>query len=118
MLEIPSGQRYELCRSVHAEQNAIINAARAGVSLLKGTMYLFSEKMLPDGESQSIDATPCFICKKIIINAGLDRFVGQQADGTLLSVSVLAWVNDWLVGDMLDDKAQYGERFSAPLLQK
>ena len=40
-LGIPHGQRYELCRSVHAEQNAIINAARAGVSLLGGDMYIF-----------------------------------------------------------------------------
>ncbi|MEA3344441.1 MAG: hypothetical protein U9Q16_02055, partial [Patescibacteria group bacterium] len=39
-LNIPHGQRYEVCRSVHAEQNAIINAARAGVSLLNGDMYL------------------------------------------------------------------------------
>ena len=46
-LGIPHGQRYELCRSVHAEQNAIINAARAGVSLLGGDMYIFGSA--PDG---------------------------------------------------------------------
>src|SRR5512136_549287 len=40
-LGIPHGERYELCRSVHAEQNAIINAARAGVSLLGGDMYIY-----------------------------------------------------------------------------
>ena len=42
-LQIPSGTQYELCRSVHAEQNAIINSARAGVSLLGGDMYIFGE---------------------------------------------------------------------------
>ena len=41
-LKIPHGTRYEICRSVHAEQNAIINAARAGVSLLGGDMYMHS----------------------------------------------------------------------------
>ena len=43
-LNIPHGHRYELCRSVHAEQNAIINAARAGVSLLGGDMYILFER--------------------------------------------------------------------------
>ena len=49
-LGIPHGQRYELCRSVHAEQNAIINAARAGVSLLGGDMYIFGTSV--DGGSE------------------------------------------------------------------
>ena len=42
-LNIPSGTQYEMCRSVHAEQNAIINAARAGVSLINGDMYIFGK---------------------------------------------------------------------------
>jgi len=75
-LGIPSGERYELCRSVHAEQNAIINAARAGVSLLGGEMYISSEK-LEGGYDQGGTAQvskvygPCMICKKEIVNAGL-----------------------------------------------
>ncbi len=74
-LQIPSGTQYELCRSVHAEQNAIINAARAGVSLLGGDMYIFGE----DRESgETVFAFPCFICKKMIINAGLNRIVVSQ----------------------------------------
>jgi len=43
-MKIPHGERYEMCRSVHAEQNAIINAARAGVRLLGGNMYLYGER--------------------------------------------------------------------------
>ena len=43
-LNIPHGERYELCRSVHSEQNAIINAARSGVSLLGGDMFIHGEK--------------------------------------------------------------------------
>ena len=59
-LKIPHGQRYELCRSVPAERNAIINAARAGVSLFGGDMYIYG--MVP-GTDKTINAFPCFICK-------------------------------------------------------
>jgi dCMP deaminase len=104
-LNVPHGQRYELCRSVHAEQNAIINAARAGVSLLGGDMYIFGSEA--DGGA-SIDALPCFICKKMIINAGLDRVVCSRADGGRLIFSVDAWACAWKDGDILDDQHQYG----------
>jgi dCMP deaminase len=73
-LKIPSGQRYELCRGVHAEQNAIINAARTGASIIDGEMYISSEKNKDaynnGGEKDKIYG-PCIICKKEIINAGL-----------------------------------------------
>lgn len=71
-LKIPSGQRYELCRSVHAEQNAIINAARTGASIVGGEMYISSEKLKGayTTEDEKIYG-PCIICKKEIINAGL-----------------------------------------------
>ena len=60
VLNIPSGQRYEICRSTHAEQNAVINAARAGVSLLGGTVYLYFVKR---SEDNFVNAYPCFMCK-------------------------------------------------------
>jgi dCMP deaminase len=104
-LNIPHGQRYELCRSVHAEQNAIINAARAGVSLLGGDMYIFGS--LP-GKSEPINAFPCFICKKMIINAGLNRVVCSTADGKMKSFRVSNWVKDWQEKDIIDDSHQYG----------
>ena len=63
-LKIPHSTRYEMCRSVHAEMNAIINSARAGVSLLGGDMYIYSR----DREGKEMDSFPCFICKKMIIN--------------------------------------------------
>ena len=83
LLNIPHGQRYELCRSVHAEQNAIINSARAGVSLLGGTIYLYSEKFDGNSDFLPMDAYPCFICKKMIINAGLNEMVLSRADGSI-----------------------------------
>lgn len=104
-LNIPHGQRYELCRSVHAEQNAIINAARAGVSLLGGDMYIYGSAA---GKFQPIDALPCFICKKMIINAGLKRVICSTADGKMKTFRVSDWVKEWQEGDIIDDSHQYG----------
>lgn len=104
-LGIPHGQRYELCRSVHAEQNAIINAARAGVSLLGGNMYVFG---LDIEKSAVINALPCFICKKMIINAGLIRVICSTADGKYMVFNVEDWAKAWREGDILDDTHQYG----------
>lgn len=104
-LKIPHGQRYELCRSVHAEQNAIINAARAGVSLYGGDMYIYGS----DYKSREpINAFPCFICKKMIINAGLKRVICSTSDGEMKIFSVDAWAEEWRRGDIIDDKDQYG----------
>jgi dCMP deaminase len=75
---IPSGERYELCRSVHAEQNAIINAARAGVSVLGGIMYIYGENV-KDG--QIVEGKPCKLCRRYIINAGLERVIIKMKDG-------------------------------------
>lgn len=107
-LNIPHGQRYELCRSVHAEQNAIINAARAGVSLLGGDMFIYGCDPVT---GQEIDAFPCFICKKMIINAGLKRVVCSTAGGGLQIFLVEDWVRDWQQNDILDDTHQYGKPY-------
>ncbi len=104
-LGVPHGERYELCRGVHAEQNAIINAARAGVSLLGGNIYIFGTVA---GKEKPINAFPCFICKKMIINAGLDRVVCSTTTGGKKVFRVRRWTEDWRRGDILDDKHQYG----------
>ena len=62
-MEIPSGHRYELCRGVHAEQNAIINAAIYGVSTVDSTLYCTNQ--------------PCILCARMLINAGVKRVVHQ-----------------------------------------
>jgi dCMP deaminase len=61
--DIPSGHRYELCRGVHAEQNAIINAARYGVSTLGSVLYCTHQ--------------PCMLCARMLVNAGVIRVVHQ-----------------------------------------
>ncbi|MFB0564982.1 MAG: cytidine/deoxycytidylate deaminase family protein [Candidatus Aminicenantaceae bacterium] len=104
-LNIPHGQRYELCRSVHAEQNVIINAARAGVSLLGGDIYICGSNY---GDNKPIDAFPCFICKKIIINAGLNRVICSTAKGKMKIFLVSDWIKEWKEGDIIDDTHQYG----------
>lgn len=60
-LHVPSGERHELCRGLHAEQNAIIQAALHGVSAKDSTLYCTNH--------------PCVICAKMIINAGVKRIV-------------------------------------------
>ena len=62
-LKVPSGQRHELCRALHAEQNAFLQAAKHGVSL--------------DGASIYITTQPCSICAKMIINAGIKKVIIQ-----------------------------------------
>lgn len=106
-LNIPSGTQYELCRSVHAEQNAIINAARAGVSLIGGDIYIYGENR----ETGTIlNAVPCFICKKMIINAGLNRVVSSTPDEEKFRVfSTQTWVEEWRAHDIIEDKYQYGK---------
>lgn len=67
-LKVPSGQRHELCRGLHAEQNAIVQAANSGVSLEGATIYVTNQ--------------PCVVCAKMIINAGIKRvvFCGDYPD--------------------------------------
>lgn len=72
-LNIPHGERYELCRGVHAECNAIINAARAGVSVLGGTIYI--AQSLTDDPILARDCEPCEMCKRILKNAGIKEII-------------------------------------------
>jgi len=60
-LKIPSGQRHELCRGTHAEQNVLLQAALHGVSVKDGTLYCTNQ--------------PCAICAKMLINAGINEVV-------------------------------------------
>ncbi|MBI5207470.1 MAG: dCMP deaminase family protein [Candidatus Firestonebacteria bacterium] len=104
---IPSGQRYELCRSVHAEQNAIINAARAGVSVLDGTLYIYGIRKYNVDIPQLIDAVPCFICKKMVINSGLKEVVCFMKDGLIKTFRISDWVYEWKKKDMTQDVIKY-----------
>ena len=86
---IPPGQRYELCRSVHAEMNAIINAARSGVSILGGTMYVYMIDLV--GDAKNIELRPCKLCRRMIINAGIKEVI--MSDGERVAKHK---VEDWI----------------------
>jgi len=111
-LGVPSGQRYEICRSIHAEENALLSAARTGTSVIGGTMYMYFIKRQPDGSDKFVMSYPCFLCKKKLINAGLKRFVGNDENGNLKFYSVDDWVHDWATKDMLDDTDAYNSKYT------
>ncbi len=110
-LNIPSGSNYEICRSVHAEQNAIINAARAGTSLLGASLYFFGEKYNSDGSLSLVNGYPCFICKKMILNAGIKRFISVNDKGEITYYDVDEWRSHWQEHDMLDDQVKYSAKY-------
>ena len=70
-LNIPRGERYELCRSVHAEQNAIISASRK--DMIDSTLYLVGVDA-KTGEFVA-NSMPCCMCKRFIINSGIKKIV-------------------------------------------
>ncbi len=90
-LRIPSGERYELCRSVHAEANAIISASRR--DMLGATLYLAGREART-GELLH-DTTSCSMCRRMIINAGISRVVCRTGDTTFTVTDV----NDWIAHD-------------------
>jgi len=116
-LNIPSGQRYELCRSIHAEMNTIINAARSGTKILGGDMYIYA---FNNEEKKTLDAFPCFICKKMLINAGLKRVICSRKDIGLKVFQVEDWAEEWRQEnrDIIDDKEQYGVPIKKEQLKK
>jgi len=74
-LQIPSGERHELCRGLHAEQNAIIQAALHGVGIAGATLYCTNQ--------------PCGICAKMIINAGIVHVVVRDGYSDELAAEIL-----------------------------
>jgi dCMP deaminase len=109
-LGIPSGTQYETCRSVHGEQNAIINAARVGVGVLGADMFLFTRKGL-EGDQGLSRAYPCFICKKIIINAGISKLIGNDENGGMIVYDVNEWQEEWAKNDMVTDTTKYDANY-------
>lgn len=87
-LQIPRGERYELCRSVHAEANAIIAASRE--EMLGATLYLVGRDM-STGEIMA-DANSCTMCRRLIINAGIARVVIRRDEKNYSVVDVRDWI--------------------------
>lgn len=88
LMKVPRGERYELCRSVHAEANAIISASRR--DMVGATLYL-AGKNYQTGELLS-DATSCSMCRRMVINAGIEKVVIRKTPTEFEVVQVSDWV--------------------------
>jgi len=98
-MKIPAGQRYEICRSVHAEQNAILNV---NCSLYDSAMYIYGSK-----DGKPINAFPCFICKKMIMNSGITKVYSNNANNEIILNYVEDWRKEWREKDMLEMSDNY-----------
>lgn len=89
-LEIKQGQNYELCRSVHAEQNAIISAARRDI--IGATLYMVGKDVKTGKILEKIDS--CIMCKRVVINAGIKNVVVKDINSE--KGYKIIDVNDWV----------------------
>ncbi len=89
-LKIPSGERYELCRSVHAEQNCIISASRR--DMMGATLYLACVSGAT-GELMS-GTNSCSMCKRAIINAGISQVIIRDTDTEYRVIDVIDWIEN------------------------
>lgn len=89
-LDIPRGERYELCRSVHAEVNAIISASRD--RMIGSDIYLVGVEV--DGSGYVKNANSCSMCKRTIINAGIENVYIRDTKDEFRRISVADWIEN------------------------
>ena len=99
-LNIPRGERYELCRSVHSEQNAIIAAARE--QMLGATLYMAC--IDPADGSLVSGTSSCMMCKRVILNAGIAKVVIRDTKEDFRVIETSEWITD---DDSLSGKFGY-----------
>lgn len=89
-LNVKKGERYELCRSVHAEANAIISAERT--DMIGSVIYLACH----DARTNELygDVEPCSMCKRLIINAGIEKVIVRQTRDTYRIIEVSDWIEN------------------------
>ncbi len=90
-MQIPRGERYELCRSVHAEANAIINASRE--EMLGATLYLVGLDLTKGGEYVQ-NGSCCQMCKRMVINAGIEKVIIRDDKEHYRTIPVSDWVEN------------------------
>ena len=89
-LNIPRGERYEMCRSVHAEQNAIISASRK--AMLGGILYMVGKDCKTDKYVEK--AMPCSMCKRNIINSGIEKIIIRDTKEKYREIMVQKLIDD------------------------
>lgn len=99
-LKIPRGERYELCRSVHSEANAIIAAARE--NMLGASLYMCCTD--PADGSVVPDTNSCMMCKKLILNAGIAKVYIRDTADNYRVIDTADWITD---DDSLSDQFGY-----------
>lgn len=89
-LNVPRGTQYELCRSVHSEANAIISAARR--DMIGATLYLVGK----DAKSREYveDANCCSMCKRLIINSGIENVIIRESKEIYREILVDEWIEN------------------------
>ena len=97
-MKIPRGERYELCRSVHAEMNAVISASRE--EMIGATLYLVGREV-STGEYVK-NSTCCSLCKRVVINSGIERVIIRDTDEDYRIIEVMEWI--------MNDESVTGER--------
>jgi len=95
---IKDTERGGCIRTIHAEQNSIVQAAKHGIAIEGATMYVKLE--------------PCSVCAKMIINAGLKEVISHMSDGSNTVSSVDGWAEEWKKNDMTDDILKYDTDYS------
>ena len=99
-LNVARGERYELCRSVHAEQNAIISASRD--KMIDADLYLVGKDYKTGAYVEG--AAPCMLCKRFVINAGIKRVIARETK----TEYTIYDVNEWIKNDeSLEGKLGY-----------
>ncbi|WP_032121304.1 dCMP deaminase family protein [Clostridium amazonitimonense] len=99
-LNVPRGTHYELCRSVHSEANAIISASRR--DMIGATLYLVGK----DSKTKELvkDANSCAMCKRLIINSGIEKVVIRESKDCYKVIYVDEWIDN---DDSLTDNVGY-----------
>lgn len=99
-MNIPRGERYELCRSVHAEANAIISAERE--KMIGATLYLSGREA--DSGEYIKNSCCCAMCKRMVINAGIEKVIVRDTEDEYRIVNVEDWIHE---DDSLSGKFGY-----------
>lgn len=89
-LNIPRGSNYELCRSVHAEMNAIIDVSR--MDMLDATLFLSGVEAFTNDYVK--DSKPCKLCRRLIINAGIGKVIVRETQNTYKEYYTTEWIEE------------------------
>jgi len=91
ILNLPHYSGYDYCPAVHAEENAVINAARNGNSVIDGTLYLYG---IDVKTNKPVAGMPCPRCKRVLINAGIKEVVTIDENGNVTKYDVRNWIEE------------------------